>query len=260
MKKLLVLVFAASMALLHQSCEKSMQNDPLAANNTLLNDSTGTNPPILDTACLNPDATYVDTWHYATPQLYIFKGTNYGRYDLTTHTYAGLNTIADGYKNVPFSTFDAVFVDVWSDSVPKLMIFSGNKVAKFDILNNIYEGVDSISSRYPGLPFTSVDALFVDTVTTYYNKQPQLYIFSGTQYARIDMNTNTYKGLNSNALGFENAPFYTYRAMYVDRWSFGSPQLVMFNGTQNARLTYPYYNFVSSSSNTLTYPGVPFCQ
>lgn len=47
------------------------------------------------------DAGYVDMWHYGeAPQLYVFSGTEYGRYDILQNRFMGRNAIAAGYPGL----------------------------------------------------------------------------------------------------------------------------------------------------------------
>gem|GEM_PF-5046274 len=243
-----MLMLGASMALLSQSCSKGNDKPETPGNKptTLLPDS----------ACYR--ATYTDVWHYTTPQLYIFHGNQYARVDLLTHTYKGLNPISAGYPGVPFTSFDAVYANIWIDPMaPKLIIFSGKQVARYDIKSNTYLGLDSISHAYPGVTFTSIDAAYVDTVTY---STPQLYLFSGTQYARVDIPTNAFKGITDIASHYPGVPFSTFSATYVSTWFSTTNKLIIFSGTQHATYDIKANRFEGVTSNSADYPGVPFCQ
>jgi hypothetical protein len=99
--------------------------------------------------------------------------------------------------------------------------------ARIDLTTNEFKGTNSIANGYPGVPFTTIDAAYVDQ--WHYNNTPQLYLFSGTQYARIDLTTNEFKGTNSIANGYPGVPFTTIDAAYVDQWHYNNtPQLYLF--------------------------------
>ena len=95
------------------------------------------------------DATYVDVWHYESPQLYLFSGNQYTRYDIIPNKSMGTNTISRGYPAVPFSKIDAAYVDIWHYKTPQLYVFSGNQYARYDILSNTLMGINTISRGYP---------------------------------------------------------------------------------------------------------------
>jgi hypothetical protein len=99
------------------------------------------------------DACYIDTWFYTSPQLYIFSGSQYARYDVKANRFEGANSIANGYPGVPFSKFDACYIDTWSYATPQLYIFSGSQYARYDVKANRFEGVNSIAKGYTGVPF-----------------------------------------------------------------------------------------------------------
>ncbi|RBL89786.1 hypothetical protein [Chitinophaga flava] len=250
MKRLFALVISGSMVLINQSCQKSNMKEetPTVKNSTL---NAGVSAKAVG-SCFS--ATYIDTWHYPTPQLYIFHDNQYARYDVITNTYNGVNSIS-AYAGVPFSSFDAAYVDTWSYPTPQLYIFKGNQYARYDILTNTYQGVNSLSA-YAGVPFTSIDAAYVDT---WNYPTPQLMLFSGTQYARYDILTNTYKGVNNIASGYPGVPFSTFDATYVDTWNYPTPQLYIFRGNQYARYDIPT-NSYKGVNTTAAYTGVPFCR
>ena len=150
------------------------------------------------------DASYVDTWHYPTPKLYLFRGNQYVRYDILTNTYEDINTIVKGYPNVPFSTIDAAYVDTWHYSTPKLYLFKGSQYVRYDILTNTYEDINTIAKGYPGVPFTTIDASYVDT---WHFSTPKLYLFKGSQYVRYDILTNKYEDINTISKGYPGVPF-----------------------------------------------------
>jgi hypothetical protein len=150
------------------------------------------------------DAAYVDTWHYSTPQLYLFSGTQYARYDILTNTFMGTNSITAGYAGVPFATIDAAYVDTWNYSTPQLYLFNGTQYARYDILTNTFMGTNSIAAGYAGVPFATIDAAYVDT---WHYSTPQLYLFSGDDYARYDILFNTFQGTNLISNGYSGVPF-----------------------------------------------------
>jgi hypothetical protein len=150
------------------------------------------------------DAAYIDTWHYSTPQLYLFSGNQYARYDILTNTFMGTNSIASGYAGVPFATIDAAYVDTWHYSTPQLYLFNGTSYARYDILTNTFMGTNSIANGYAGVPFATIDATYVDT---WHYSTPQLYLFSGDNYARYDILTNTFMGTNLISNGYAGVPF-----------------------------------------------------
>ncbi|NII25995.1 hypothetical protein HB364_12945 [Pseudoflavitalea sp. X16] len=149
------------------------------------------------------DAAYVDTWHYSTPQLYLFSGNQYARYDILTNTFMGTGPLS-AYTGVPFSSIDAAYVDTWHYSTPQLYLFKGSQYARYDILTNTFMGTNSIAAGYAGVPFSSIDATYVDT---WHYSTPQLYLFSGNDYARYDILSNTFMGTNSISAGYAGVPF-----------------------------------------------------
>jgi hypothetical protein len=101
---------------------------------------------------------------------------------------------------------DAAYVDTWHyNNTPQLYLISGSQYARYDILNNKFMGVNSIKNGYTGVPFTKIDATYVDT--WHYNNTPQLYLFSGSQYARYDILNNKFMGVNSIKNGYTGVPF-----------------------------------------------------
>ena len=203
MKKNLTILFFGSLLLLMFSCNKSSIIDS----------------PVKETAVETPkskaqglrsitqgrfNGTYVDIWNYSTPQLYIFKDTLYARYDVLTNTFMGTNSIAAGYAGVPFATIDAAYVDTWSYSTPQLYLFSGTQYARYDILTNTFMGTNTIAAGYAGVPFSTIDATYVDT---WHYSTPQLYLFSGDDYARYDILSNTFQGTNLISNGYSGVPF-----------------------------------------------------
>lgn len=202
------------------------------------------------------NGTYIDYWHYGgTPQLYIFHNNQYARYDVITNTFMGTNTIAAGFAGVPFASIDAAYVDLWNYATPQLYLFSGTSYARYDILTNTYMGTNSIAAGYAGVPFSTIDAAYVDTVSY---STPQLYLFNGTQYARYDILTNTYMGSNSIAAGYAGVPFSTIDAAYIDHWHYSTPQLYLFNGDNYARYDVLTNTYMGSNSISAGYAGVPF--
>ncbi|MFY0255070.1 hypothetical protein ACDQ55_14065 [Chitinophaga sp. 30R24] len=203
------------------------------------------------------NATYIDTIHYATPQLYIFNGIQYARYDVLTNTYKGINTIANGYPGVPFTSFDASYVDIWHyGNTAQLYIFSGDQYARYDMTTNQYKGVNSIADGYPGVPFTSIDASYVDVYG--YPGHPKLYLFSNSQYARYDILTNTYEGVAS-INNYPGMPFTRIDAAYIDKYHYnGQPQLYIFSGNQYARWDVLTNTYQGTNTTANGYPGVPF--
>ncbi|MCW3464980.1 hypothetical protein [Chitinophaga nivalis] len=253
MKKLLLLILAGSLTFVHQSCQKSNLTDqPIEATTNTVSAKVSTKAA---GACFS--APYVDTWHYPTPQLYITHGNQYARYDVLTNTYKGVNSLAAGYAGVPFSSFDAAYVDTWHYATPQLYIFSGNQYARYDIQTNTFKGVNTIAAGYAGVPFSSIDAAYVDT---WHYPTPQLYLFSGTQYARYDILTNTFKGVNSISAGYAGVPFSTFDGTYVDTWHYPTPQLYIFRGNSYARYDILTNTFKGVNSTANGYAGIPFCQ
>lgn len=55
----------------------------------------------------------VDDVEFGMPQLYLFSGSEYARYDILQNKYEGKASISQGYAGVPFSTIDAAYVDTW---------------------------------------------------------------------------------------------------------------------------------------------------
>jgi hypothetical protein len=253
MRKLFVLILGGSLAFVNQSCQKSNMKDSLPTETTTTLNS-GVSAKSAG-SCYS--GTYVDTWHYATPQLYIFHDNQYARYDVLSNTFQGVNGISNGYPGVPFTNFDATYVDTWHYATPQLYIFKGNQYARYDIQTNTYQGLNSITNGYPGVPFSTIDAAYVDT---WHYATPQLYLFSGNQYARYDILTNTFKGVNSITNGYPGVPFSSFDATYVDTWHYPTPQLYIFNGSQYARYDILTNTFKGVNSNANGYPGVPFCQ
>ncbi|HRH03131.1 MAG TPA: hypothetical protein PLN13_04800 [Bacteroidia bacterium] len=201
-------------------------------------------------------ASYIDTWSYATPQLYIFNGTQYARYDVKANKFEGVNDIAKGYPAVPFSNFDAGYIDTWSYATPQLYIFNGTQYARYDVKANKFEGVNDIAKGYPGVPFSKFDACYIDTWSY---ATPQLYIFNGTQYARYDVKANKYEGVNDISKGYPGVPFSKFDACYIDTWSYATPQLYIFNGSKYARYDVKANKFEGVNDISKGYPGVPFC-
>lgn len=199
------------------------------------------------------DATYVDTWHYATPQLYMIGGSSYARWDVKSNTYEGANDLSSGYPGVPFDSFDTTYVDTWSYSTPQLYIFHGDSYARYDIRSNQFMGVNTIAAGYPGVPFPEFDATYVDTWSY---PTPQLYIFHGDSYARYDIKANQFMGVNTIAAGYPGVPFSEFGATYVDTWSYATPQLYIFRGGRYARYDIKANRFMGVNSITADYPGV----
>jgi hypothetical protein len=133
------------------------------------------------------DAAYIDRWHYdGAPQLYLFSGTHYARYDLCAEQYEGTAAIDDGFHGLPFHTIDAAYVDEWHYGLtPQLYVFSGDKYARWDILKNSYEDSASIQAGYRGWHFGRVDAAFVEAWHS--RASPQLYLLSSHTFARFDL-------------------------------------------------------------------------
>ncbi|MCW3462516.1 hypothetical protein [Chitinophaga nivalis] len=253
-RNLVLLILSGSMALLWASCQKNELNHSTEA---ALSDKTAA----VQVSKKGPQScfsgTYIDTMHYNnTPQLYIFNGNQYTRYDVLANTFNGVTSISN-YPNMPFGSIDASYVDYWHyGGRPQLYMFSGNQYARYDMKNNSFEGTTAITN-FPNMPFTSVDAAYVDT--WHYGGRPQLYLFSGNRYARYDILANTFEGTTS-ITNFPNMPFTSVDAAYVDTWHYGGrPQLYLFSGGIYARYdiwanTYEGVNTVASG-----YAGSPFC-
>ena len=140
------------------------------------------------------DATYVDTWSYPTPQQYIFSGSQYVRYDIKSGAFSGVVSIQNGYKGLPFGKIDAVYVETTNYPTPHLYFYSGSQYAVYDLKANKYKGVNSLTKGYAGIPFSKIDATYVDTWSY---PSPQQYIFSGTKYVRYDLKSGAFSGVNS---------------------------------------------------------------
>ena len=141
------------------------------------------------------DAAYVDARNSESPQLYLFSGVRYCRYDIRANKMVGVNTIKNGYPGLPFKTIDAAYVDSRNLGKPKLYLFSGSRYARYDILNDRYEGSNDIAKGYPGVTFKFIDAAYVDVSKP---EGPQLYLFSGSNYARYDIRTDRIIEINTN--------------------------------------------------------------
>ena len=144
------------------------------------------------------DAAYVDARNSESPQLYLFSGVRYCRYDIRANKMVGVNTIKNGYPGLPFKTIDAAYVDSRNLGKPKLYLFSGSRYARYDILNDRYKGSNDIAKGYPGVTFKFIDAAYVDVSKP---EGPQLYLFSGSNYARYDICTDKIIEINTNSKG-----------------------------------------------------------
>ncbi|NML40361.1 hypothetical protein HHL17_24400 [Chitinophaga sp. G-6-1-13] len=255
MRRLFVLFLGGTMTLLNQSCQKNAL-DKAETSPT----ETATVKAVVNAAGACLSAPFVDTWQTGSPIMYVTHGTSYVKYDLISLASMGSNQLSYGFPGIPFTTFDASFVDTWQNpGSPQLYVFSGNQYARYDLKTNAYMGVNTIVNGFPGVPFTSIDAAFVDTWQI--PGSPQLYIFSGTQYALYDLKTNTYKGSNSIVSGFAGVPFTTFDAVYVDTWQIpGSPQLYIFKGNQYARYDLKTNTYKGMNSTAAGFPGLPICQ
>ncbi|MBC9909007.1 hypothetical protein [Chitinophaga varians] len=255
MKRLFVLFLGGTMALLNQSCQKNNLDKPETPPAGTSNVKAVVNAA---GACLS--APFVDTWQTGSPIMYVAHGTSYMKYDLISLSPLGTNQLSYGFPGIPFSTFDASFVDTWQvPGSPLLYVFSGSQYARYDLKSSTYQGVNSIAYGFPGIPFSSIDAAFVDTWQI--PGSPQLYVFSGTQYALYDLKTNTYKGVNNIVNGFAGVPFATFDAVYVDTWQIpGYPQLYIFKGNQYARYDLKTSTYKGMNSTAVGFPGLPICQ
>ncbi len=120
-----------------------------------------------------------------TNKVYLFRGTQYVRYDVAT------NRMDQGYpKNIQemwggsqmFSNVDAVFR--WSGN--KIYFFKDNQYLRYDMsTNKVDQGYPRTinSTNWKNLSFTKIDAVLKWT-------HPIVYIFSGGQYHRYNLETD----------------------------------------------------------------------
>ena len=205
---------------------------------------------------------------FADGTIYIFGSSNLYKVDPNSGSYAYLGKSGVWSSTAAASTsyaipqyrrgptlFDACFVDWWTHSAPKLHIFKGTKYSVFDKNAGTFEKDIEIANGYPGLPFKTIDACYVDTISY---PTPQLYIFSGTKYARWDLKENKFKGVNDIARGYPGVPFLSFDACYIDYWSYSSPQVYIFSGKKYARFDTKTGKCEGINDVSKGFPSVPY--
>ena len=114
---------------------------------------------------------------------YIFKGTDYIRYDVQTKKVdAGYPQNIKNVWKLPFDSVDASVM--WTNG--KVYFFKGSQYAQYDFLGDIADtGYPQPISDWEGMPFTSIDAVVLWT-------SGKAFFFQGNQYAKFDIASKTF--------------------------------------------------------------------